>query len=139
MNPGGVMGVGVVVYEDRVQVAAISKQGLGNRPHTSSNLAEFLALHEGIQWVIENQKSRERIVFYGDSEFVIRHTSGRWKINPKIYAEGARMVRRALLHLPYYELRWIPREENTEADLLSDPEKPGKIDALTLEYMERFK
>lgn len=91
---------------------------------TSNNVAEYQGLIIVLEYLVETQP--EHAVIYGDSDMVIKQMSGRWKAklptptNPRYYRpyfETAQKLKRQLTGK--IEFKWIPREQNGKADLLS--------------------
>lgn len=85
--------------------------------HGTSNVAEYIALHKGLEKAIE--LGIKHIEIYGDSQLVIQ------QINGTNQAKNAKMkyyrdsVRELLKKFHTYKLLHIPRKFNQEADKLS--------------------
>lgn len=75
-----------------------------------------------MDWLHQN-KITEDVIIYGDSNMVINQMSGVWKVRtkgkPKIYMSNHALAIQLRALLPNVRYRWIPREQNTEADALS--------------------
>lgn len=118
MNPGGTMGFGTLIKRGDIRIFENS-EAVAAAPGNTNNIAEYRALMNGLQWLIDNDMTGEPVAVFGDSNLVIQQMSGNWG------AKGGR-------YYPYYvqakELRkkfsdisftWIPREQNVECDELS--------------------
>ncbi len=82
----------------------------------TNNVAEYTALIKGLECLKEMGVSKVRI--RGDSQLVIRQLKGEYRVRSsrmKPLYEKARQLLRDF----QYELEWVPRELNEEADRLS--------------------
>ncbi len=99
-NPGGVATYGYLIYQDGKKV----KSGygvIGSGAGMTNNVAEYSALKQAAEWLI---------CYGGDDEVVIKGDS------PKKYVPEIRR----LLEGRKTRFIWIPREQNVEADELSN-------------------
>lgn len=88
--------------------------GLG----ATSNVAEWGALERGLEAALEMRPARLEI--RGDSKMVIEQLTGRWRtraLHLRPYRERCRKLLRQMGC--FGSARWIPREENVEANALS--------------------
>jgi len=116
-NPGGVATYGYVIYRDGKKV----KRGsgvIGSGVGMTNNVAEYSALKYAAEWVSLNSVDDE-IVIKGDSQLVIHQMNGTWQIRSETSKKFVPEIRR-LLEGRKTRFIWIPREQNTEADLLSN-------------------
>jgi len=116
-NPGGVATYGYVIYRDGKKV----KRGsgvIGSGVGMTNNVAEYSALKYAAEWVSRNSVDDE-IVIKGDSQLVIHQMNGTWQIRSETSKKFVPEIRR-LLEGRKTRFIWIPREQNTEADLLSN-------------------
>jgi len=116
-NPGGVATYGYLIYQDRKKV----KSGcgvVGSGAGMTNNVAEYSALKRAVEWVIRHGGDDE-IVIKGDSQLVIHQMNGTWQIKSETSKKFVPEIR-SLLEGRKTRFIWIPREENTEADLLSN-------------------
>lgn len=112
-NPGR-MGIGVVLIEDGNIIAEISKK----LPNDGTNItAEYRALLLGVQVALK--KSWDEVVFEGDSEVVINLISGIKRTEKPHLLKIQNYVKKRLLEFDSYMFKWIPREENSDADRLA--------------------
>lgn len=130
-NPGGRMGCGWVIQLDGKQELLKGRWEQEPQSGNTNNRAEYTALLKGIQAYLE-AGGKGPLLVLGDSQLVIRQLRGEWAIkNPGL----ERLVDsiRNLLENSGLEvnLRWVPREENMEADGLAMPETlsiPGPLE-----------
>jgi ribonuclease HI len=116
-NPGGVATYGYVIYQDGEKV----KSGcgvVGSGAGMTNNVAEYSALKHSAEWVRRNGGDDE-IVIKGDSQLVIHQMNGTWQIKSETSKKFVPEIRR-LLEGRKTRFIWIPREQNAEADLLSN-------------------
>ena len=116
-NPGGVATYGYVIYKDGEKV----KSGcgvVGSGAGMTNNVAEYSALKRAAEWVSRNGGDDE-IVIKSDSQLVIHQMNGTWQIKSETSKKFVPEIRR-LLEGRKTRFIWIPREQNAEADLLSN-------------------
>ncbi len=85
----------------------------------TSNIAEYLAMIEGLQALIDMRATRVPIRVIGDARVVLDQMSGICKVSAErlqpIHARAVRLARK----LNIFEWHWVPRRFNRAADLLS--------------------
>ena len=116
-NPGGVATYGYVIYKDGKKV----KSGygvVGSGAGMTNNVAEYSALKHAAEWVRGNC-TEDEIVIKGDSQLVIHQMNGTWQIKSKTSKKFVPEIRK-LLEGRKTSFVWIPREQNEEADQLSN-------------------
>ena len=114
-NPGGWACWSWIAYADGQRVDEDSGC-LGHGPGMTNNVAEYQAAIEALTWAHQHADGAS-IELCGDSLLVINQVRGQWKCN----AEHLQPLRDRMVELVNEtgaQLRWIPREENTEADAL---------------------
>lgn len=116
-NPGGVATYGYLIYQDGKKVN--SGQGtVGSGPGMTNNVAEYSALKQAAEWVSRDGGDDE-VVIKGDSQLVINQMKGTWQVksatSQKFVPEIHRLLEGRKIHFI-----WIPREQNVEADELSN-------------------
>ncbi len=119
-NPGGVATYGFVVYRDGAKIG--EGRGLAAEPWSegaSNNVAEYTAMIKAFAWLMENGYAGAEVLVKGDSQLSIRQMQGAYEVRaPRIvplYLEA----RRLSSNFGKVWFQWIPREENGEADMLS--------------------
>ena len=111
-NPGP-RGVGALLVSpsgDRFEVSVATGFGTNNE-------AEYQALIELFKLAVERQVSE--LVVFGDSQLVVNQVNGEWDCKaPTLYGLmcSAKSLRKQIKRC---DLRWIPREMNGDADVLS--------------------
>ena len=117
---GGKMAYGGVIYRHEKKIHEISY--LYNRKDNiaSNNIAEYCGLIAVFKYLLQKHWQKEEIYIFGDSKMVINQMKGEWttrhgKYLP--YYEIAIKLLNEFSRFPHFE--WIPKERNTEADLLS--------------------
>jgi ribonuclease H / adenosylcobalamin/alpha-ribazole phosphatase len=92
-------------------------------PVGSPHEAEYHALIRGLKLAAE--KRLPYVAAFSDSANVVNQITGRWNKNERateLYAE----VEEALEHFKTWQLSWVPREMNREADKLVDQAFQGE-------------
>lgn len=119
-NPGGHMGIGAYVLDhDGTRIFEYSGYE-PNSPTTSNNVAEYMAIENCMDFIINNGFSEEDVTFFGDSKLVIMQMSGKWRVHGGHYAETAERCLNKLYFINNAKFKWIPREHNENADYLSN-------------------
>ncbi|MEM0287233.1 MAG: ribonuclease HI [Nitrososphaerota archaeon] len=117
VNPGGITTYAFVVYENREKLheqADIVGQGEG----FSNNVGEYAALLAALRWLLENNLT-SGIEIKSDSRLLVNQMNGVWKVRRGYYIKTLEQVKEVLKEFQNIKFIWIPREENTEADMLS--------------------
>ena len=114
----GVMCYGWLIYQDN-RLIARGHGGYIRRVEASSNIAEYLALIEGLEAVLDMGLAREAIEIIGDARSVIDQMVGRAAVNAAatrpLFQKAQRLARRC----PSLTWTWTPRRKNRAADLLT--------------------
>ncbi len=111
-NPGlrGIGGVLKGPAGERIEISEEIGQGTNNE-------AEYAALMAVLDAAVEAKV--ENLVVHGDSQLVVRQVNGEWFIKAKELVPMCKTVLELKGQIPNITIRWIPREENSEADALS--------------------
>jgi|LSQX01.1.fsa_nt_gb ribonuclease HI len=121
-NPGEA-GAGAVLFDEQGVPVWECAQPLGKR---TNNEAEYLALLLLLEEVERRGTAAE---IRGDSQLVVNQVTGRWKINePRLRELAERAV--DLLRRTKSSISWVPREQNAEADRLSNVALDGPREPL---------
>ena len=120
-NPGGTGTCGWVIRNGHGDTLCAESCSLGSGPAMTNNVAEWTALGKALRWLLDNSFKGCTLRIFGDSKLVIEQLNGTWRCNmPHLQKLKARC------HEIISELRpagwtatWIPREQNSEADALS--------------------
>ena len=129
-NPKGISTYGYVIKKDGNIIH--SDYGLACNPlseESSNNVAEYTAMIKAMKYLLQNHMEKEDIVIYGDSQLTIRQMLGiysvnAWRILP-LYKKAKELENR----FSKISYKWIPREENNDADTLSHIAYDDYIDA----------
>ena len=118
INPGGVGTVGIIVYRDSEKIFREGKV-TGEGPRMSNNRAEYEALREVLQWLIDQGLSRENVSVNSDSSLLVNQMQGRWKVKGGLYLNAYNECVQLARQFSSISFHWVEREENEEADLLA--------------------
>jgi ribonuclease HI len=121
INPGGIACYGFVIYSDGVKVHEVGGfVGAGMfGDDVSNNVAEYTALIKGLEWLIENRMTDDEVIVYGDSRLVIYQLNNLYAVRAYRIIPLYERVQKLIPLFKKIVFRWIPREENIEADRLS--------------------
>jgi len=120
-NPGGVATYGFVAK--RGAKLLHEEAGLAARPYSpeaTNNVAEYTGLVKALEWALVEKLEKEKILFRGDSELVIKQIKGEYKVKSPSIVDLYNRVRELVRKFPSIEFEWVPREENKEADALTN-------------------
>lgn len=122
VNPSGHGSYGILVKVDSVVVHATGHY-VGHGDGISNNVCEYKGVVSVLQYLLDNQLYGETII-RGDSKLVIMQLSGQWKVHKGAYVPVWREAKYLLVVLrervkETISLEWIPREMNSETDVLS--------------------
>jgi ribonuclease HI len=115
-NPCGVAAYGYLIYRNG-ELIHKGFGAAGEGAGMTNNVAEYEGLKAAVQW-LKDQGISERIAIKGDSQLVIRQMKGEWKTSSATSRKYVPTIGRMLEGMDV-SFRWIPREENEEADRLS--------------------
>ncbi len=119
VNPGGTATYGYVVRNDAGRDIARKSGVVGKGPEMSNNVAEYAALCEAFRFLIKEKMTRLPIEIRSDSRLLVNQMKGEWKFHNGLYAQKYRDAKALATQVDRVKFRWIPREENKEADALS--------------------
>ena len=124
VNPGE-GGAGVVIKDEQGRILSRIKRYLGS---VTNNRAEYQALIVGLQ---EAEKlGAKEVEAYLDSELVANQVNGLYRVTAATLKTLQEEVRRRLGHFARWVIRYIPREENKEADRLAREAVREKVDSV---------
>lgn len=122
-NPGGPAAWGFYVLDEQSNRIA---EGMGAIPKggiVTNNVAEWEGLLNGMRWLqFQRTHSIDKLTVYGDSDMVIRQARCEWKCKKPHLQEYLRQLKMIVsaLDVGAIEFAWVPREENQDADELSN-------------------
>ncbi|MEM2058914.1 MAG: ribonuclease HI family protein [Thermoproteota archaeon] len=114
-NPG-VGAYGYVIYRDEVKVK--EKCGVLGE-HISNNYAEYSALVEALKELLQRGWKDDNVVVYSDSKLLVNQMTDLWSCRGGLYVERYLEAKRLAKNFKNIKFKWIPREENSEADSLT--------------------
>jgi ribonuclease HI len=106
---------GYLIYDGEKKLAEGS--GLAGREVTS-NFAEYTALAEALKKV-KSLGVEGDVLVRSDSKLLVGQMSEGWKVKGGMYVGKLKEVRDLLKEFGSITFEWIPREQNSEADLLT--------------------
>lgn len=122
VNPNGHMGIGSLIIDgDEVihKHSSCIKFGESGFTATSNNVAEYLAIINILEKLIELNYNTRSIQLWGDSQLVVQQMKGNWRIKKGAYVEYAKKAKELISKFTQISVDWIPRENNQLADDLS--------------------
>lgn len=124
INPGGIPTYGFVLKNG----TETKKEGRGlaaepGSAQATNNVAEYTAFLKGIEAAKELVPKGDSLEILGDSELVIKQLKKEYAVNAptliELYGKTSLKLHDLRMSGISVTLRWIPREENREADKLS--------------------
>lgn len=112
------MGVGVAVFIDEVYDEDLSRALGFNQENGTNNIAEWLGCVEAARIVKDLRKSfpGHRFQVCSDSQIITNQFNGTYVMNQEVFREYWRQAKR---YKSIDTIKWVPREQNKEADKLS--------------------
>ncbi len=120
-NPGGIATYGFVAKRGAKVVH--EEAGLAAPPFTpqaTNNVAEYTGLLKALEWAVAQGLEKEKTTVRGDSELVIKQLKGEYKVKSPSIIDLFTRVRDLSTKFASITFEWIPREENKEADALTN-------------------
>jgi ribonuclease HI len=121
-NPGE-GGVGVVIKDQQGRTVSHIKKYLGS---VTNNIAEYQALIVGLQQA--QRLGAKAVDVCLDSELVANQVNGVYRVRDAKLKTLEGEVKKQLGHFASWVIRYIPREENREADRLAREAVRDKVD-----------
>lgn len=112
-NPGPAAGAAYAEWQDGHHRCCFLKSATNNE-------AEYQGLLMGI--AMAKELGLIHVHFFGDSKLVVMQVSGEWKATHPRMNELRLEVLEALRGIPRWQISWIPRDANAEADRLANEE-----------------
>ncbi len=121
VNPAGIACYAFLVKSDGKTIH--KERGLAAEPFSkgaTNNVAEYTALVKALEWLVTNRHESEPVRIKGDSKLVISQMTGEFRVKNKaiipLFQKAATLKNR----FSDISFQWVPREENKEADRLSE-------------------
>ncbi|NJL70808.1 MAG: ribonuclease HI family protein [Candidatus Competibacteraceae bacterium] len=132
VNPGGYGAYGYVLYVNKEK--HVGRGCLGQSETQTNNRAEYAGLGFALRKLIEvrdeiarkepNKAEVESLTILGDSMLIISQVTGKWQCKQETTQKARERIHELIKQLNIKDddwvARWIPREANTEADVLSN-------------------
>ena len=113
-NPGPA-GYGVYIIDDQGAVLAELHGSLGV---ATNNIAEYRGLIAALQWAVDNNVTQ--ITIKGDSLLIIEQMRGNYKVKNEGLKPLHMQARMLVMQIGDVRFAHVPREQNTDADRLSN-------------------
>jgi len=114
----GFIGYGWLIYKRKRLIA----RGFGVfalDKYAASNIAEYLALIEGLEALSDFGVQGEMVEIRGDAKCVIDQMRGETRVSSLPTQKVNRQAARLAEHFSNLIWRWVPRQDNREADRLT--------------------
>jgi ribonuclease HI len=118
LTPVSLLGYGWILERDDVEIA----RGFGlflRKCKTGSNIAEYLALIDGLETLVDLRIRHERVQIRGDAKCVIDQMTGSAGVSAPFTRELHQRARNLVNRFTSLTWVWVPRSENRHADRLS--------------------
>lgn len=139
INPGGISCYAFIVKSDGRIIH--SDYGVAVKPFSedsTNNVAEYTALAKALQWLLANNFSSNRVEIKSDSQLVVNQLTGDYKVKARRILPLYKQVLFLKAKFQNIQIKWIPREENREADRLTN-KAYNKVLLGNPEYIDRVK
>lgn len=110
-NPGPASGAAYADYEGGHEKACFLE-------HATNNEAEYRGLLMAIE--LAKELKLKKVLFLGDSKLVVNQVTGEWQAKNPMMAELKQLVLAALRSVPSWQIDWVRREFNSEADRVAN-------------------
>jgi ribonuclease HI len=126
-NPGGIACYAFIILakkEHEREQQQYSGYGLAARPfsdNATNNVAEYTGIIKALEWLLEkNNYDNQGIIARGDSQLVISQLNGKYKVRAVKIIPLYQKAKSLLSKFKDIKIEWIPRDNNKEADKLSN-------------------
>ena len=109
-NPGPAS-IGIIIKDSNGQILTSHNAQIG---HSNSNIAEYLALLEGIK--LAKRHGATDIEATTDSQVLERHLNGQYNIQQPQLIQLASQIKSEIHPLDYFHIKHVRRHFNREAD-----------------------
>jgi ribonuclease HI len=106
-----------VVYRGTVKLT--EGHGVVDHPSPSNNVAEYMACVKALTWLIESGLTDEPVEIRSDSRLLIYQLLGHYRVSAPRIVPLFKRVKGLTKNFGKIRFKWVPREENEEADSLS--------------------
>lgn len=118
VTPGGVATWAFVVHRGMSTVyqrCGVEIEG----PGATNNVAEYAAVYHALVWATGTTDLHNQIYVYSDSQLIINQLTGQYQCNSPALRQWRQKCLALAAEVRHVEFRWIPREENADADALT--------------------
>lgn len=139
INPGGIPCYAFIVKGDGKTI--YSDYGIAGEPFSNdstNNVAEYTALVKALEWLLANNLGSSRVEIMSDSQLIVNQLAGDYKVKAKRMISLYKQVLRLMRTFQDIQIKWVPRENNREADRLTN-KAYNKALQENPEYLERLK
>jgi ribonuclease HI len=120
-NPGGIACYAFIVKS--LGSTIYSDYGVVGKPFSedsTNNVAEYTALVKALQWLLEKDLGSAKVEIKSDSQLVANQLTGHYKVKAKRIISLYKQVLLLKSKFQDIQIKWVPREENREADRLTN-------------------
>jgi len=138
INPGGIACFAFLVKSNRRIIH--SEYGLAGEPfseNSTNNVAEYTALTKALQWLLANKLDSTKVEIKTDSQLIVNQLAGDYKVKARRILALYREVLLLKSKFQDIQIRWIPRQNNQEADMLTN--KAYNMALQNPDYLDRVK
>ena len=121
INPGGISCYAFLVKSGGRTI--YSDYGIAVEPFSqdsTNNVAEYTALVKALQWLLEKNLGTTKVEVKSDSQLIVNQLTGDYKVKSKRIVSLYKQVLLLKRKFQDIEIKWVPREENREADRLTN-------------------
>ncbi|AFU58254.1 MAG: ribonuclease HI [Nitrososphaera sp.] len=121
INPGGIACYAFVVKSNGKTLHR--DYGVAGEPFSkdsTNNIAEYTALAKALEWLVANNLAFDKVEIHSDSQLVVNQLEGNYKVKAKRIVPLYRKVLLLKAKFPDMKIKWVPREQNREADRLTN-------------------
>ncbi len=121
INPGGISCYAFLVKSGGRTI--YSDYGIAVEPFSqdsTNNVAEYTALVKALQWLLEKNLGSTKVEIKSDSQLIVNQLTGDYKVKAKRIISLYKQVLRLKNKFQDIQIKWVPREENREADRLTN-------------------
>jgi ribonuclease HI len=121
INPGGISCYAFIVKSDgKIIYCDFGIAGEPFSEDSTNNVAEYTALAKALKWLLTNNYSTKKVEIKSDSQLVVNQLTGDYKVKAKRIMSLYKQVLLLKNKFQDIQIKWIPREENREADKLTN-------------------
>ena len=92
---------------------------IGEGPGMTNIVAEYEALAQVLSYLVKMNMTGEVVEIRGDNKMLVNQMKGDWKVRKGLYVHKHLEAKDLARLFDRITFKWIPREDNEEADALS--------------------